>query len=120
MSEIIDLSTEGTKESTGIDTSEKKNRRKRTKSIIDTELTAPKTTEKTDTETLIIKTGDAVEIRLALLYRSSAAPDHFTGIKGNFYIWNDEVVNGRVRLTDSPSGVGNVGRIVGWVNITDI
>lgn len=115
MSEIIDLSTEGTKESTGIDTSEKKNRRKRTKSVIDTEQSVPKTTE-----TPIVKTGDVVEIRLALLYRSSAAPDHFTGIKGNFYIWNDEVVNGRVRLTDSPSGVGNVGRIVGWVNITDI
>lgn len=54
------------------------------------------------------------------MYKSSVALDYFTGIKGVFYIWSSEVVNGRVRLTDSLSGVGNVGRIIGWVNVTDI
>lgn len=89
------------------ETSEKKTRR-RTKKIID---------EVSDTT---LETGSVFETALILLYNSSAAPKHFRGIKGKFYIWSDEIVNGRVRLTDSPSGVGRVDRIIGWVNISDI
>lgn len=66
------------------------------------------------------KTGDPIDIRLALLYSSSAAPKHFTGIKGRYYIWDDTTVNGRVRLTDSPSGVGKPERIIGWVKLNNI
>lgn len=66
------------------------------------------------------KTGDYVDIRLALLYRSSAAPKQFKGIWGRYYIWNDTIVNGRVRLTDSPSGVGKPERIIGWIEVKSI
>ena len=110
--------SEADKESTDI--AEKKTRRKRTKSVINTELTDSETEESINMESSIIKTGDVFETGLTLLYKSSAAPKHFMSIKGKFYIWDDEVVNGRVRLTDSPTGIGNVNRIIGWVNVTDI
>ena len=66
------------------------------------------------------RTGDPIDIRLALLYSSSAAPKHFKGIKGRYYIWDDTTVNGRVRLTDSPSGVGKLEHIIGWVKLNNI
>ncbi|MCM1226413.1 MAG: hypothetical protein NC320_03180 [Clostridium sp.] len=89
------------------ETSEKKSRR-RSKKIID------------EVSGTTLETGGVFETSLILLYNSSAAPKHFRGIKGKFYIWNDEIVNGRIRLTDSPSGVGRADRIIGWVNISDI
>lgn len=66
------------------------------------------------------KTGDPIDIRFALLYVSSAAPKHFRGIRGRYYVWDGEQVNGRVRLTDSPSGVGKPECIIGWVNLKNI
>ena len=69
----------------------------------------------TDVPAKQFKTGSSVELRLALLYGSSAAPKHFKGIHGKFYIWSSDVVNGRIRLTDSLSGVGKPERIIGWV-----
>lgn len=66
------------------------------------------------------KTGDSVDIRLALLYSSSVAPKHFRGIKGRYYVWSGTAVNGRIRLTDSPSGVGKPERVIGWVKIKNI
>lgn len=113
----------------------KKQRRKRTKqsdNINSNSETAdvddPNTTEPIDiAETAEesapkkqYKTGDPIDIRLALLYSSSAAPKHFKGIKGRYYIWDAVTVNGRVRLTDSPSGVGKPERIIGWVKLKNI
>lgn len=68
-------------------------------------------------ESPIFDTGEAYETALTLLYASSVAPKHFRGIKGKFYIWSNEIVNGRIRLTDSPSGIGNVDRIIGWIKV---
>lgn len=69
----------------------------------------------TDKKDNLFKSGDVFETRLSLLYSSSVAPRHFRGIRGKFYIWNDEIINGRIRLTDSPSGVGKPERIIGWM-----
>lgn len=71
-------------------------------------------------EEITFQTGDVFETDLILLYSSSVAPKHFRGIKGKFYIWDDKVVNDRIRLTDSQSGVGKVERIIGWIKVSDI
>lgn len=65
-------------------------------------------------------TGDAIEIKYTFLYNTSVTPKYFKGIQGKYYVWNDEIVNGRIRLTDSLSGVGKPERIVGWVNLKSI
>lgn len=119
---------------------EKKQRRKRTKKsegtdiVGDTAESESSSFSNTESESSIgktkdfkevtadkqYKTGDPINIRLALLYSSSAAPKHFKGIKGRYYIWDDTSVNGRVRLTDSPSGVGKPECIIGWVKLNNI
>lgn len=116
-------------------TGSKKQRRKRTKQSDSTNSTAetadvsnPNSAESTNTAEMAegsapdksYKTGDPIDIRLALLYSSSVASKHFKGIRGRYYIWNDTVHNGRVRLTDSPSGVGKPERIIGWVKLKNI
>ena len=118
---------------------EKKQRRKRTKKSNDTDSavgtdesvedgsadteTTPDESDTKDSEEVPAnkyKTGDSINIRLALLYSSSVAPKHFKGIKGRYYIWDGTVVNGRVRLTDSPSDVGRPERMIGWVKLKNI
>lgn len=86
------------------------------------ETAAPAPTESVTSEISVkksvYKTGDVFETKLSLLYKSCVAPKHFKVIKGKFYIWNDEVYHGRIRLTDSPSGVGRIDRIIGWVKVS--
>lgn len=119
---------------------EKKLRRKRIKKSEDTDIVAdavkPESDDFSNTESESsksntkdfkevtvdkqYKTGDPVDIRLALLYRSSVAPKHFKGIRGRYYVWDGTAVNGRIRLTDSPSGVGKPERVIGWVKVKNI
>ncbi len=87
-----------------------------------TEIAVPAPTESVTSEIpakkSVYKTGDVFETKLSLLYKSCVAPKHSKVIKGKFYIWNDEVYHGRIRLTDSPSGVGRVDRIIGWIKVS--
>lgn len=101
----------------GFKETEKKSHRRKTKKTEAAILTneAVKTEIKNP-----IQIGDMFETRFMLLYRSSAAPKYCKGIRGRFYIWDDVVVDGRVRITDSKSGIGNLRKMLGWVNLTDI
>ncbi len=82
------------------------------------ESNEPENTETEDVKT--IKTGDVIDTSLILVYQSSVAKKHFTGIKGQFYIWDSEIVNNRIRITNSLNGVGDISKIIGWVNVKDI
>lgn len=107
--------------------SAKKKHYKRTKSAGDTAYHGLKT-ENTQTyddknvgiSDLDLNTGDVFETRLTLLYRSSVAPVPFKSIHGIFYIWDNEIVNNRIRLTNLESDIGNIKKIIGWVNVDDI
>lgn len=66
--------------------------------------------------------GMAVKLNQAVLYASSSAK---TGSvkSGTFYLYDDLVVNGRIRITNSLKNCGNtpIGKFVtGWVNLKDI
>ena len=39
---------------------------------------------------------------------------------GTFYLWDDVVKNGRIRITNAASRVGVAGQVTCWVNVADI
>lgn len=67
------------------------------------------------------KTGDVVDANMRFrLYATAVSPAPLQTIKGRFYIWDAKVVCNRIRLTDSPSGVSNPTRVIGWAKVTDL
>lgn len=70
-------------------------------------------------------TGDALRAGMALhlertnLYIASASLA-IAGVRtGTYYLWGTEVVNGRVRITNSTSNVGKYGKVTGWISVDD-
>lgn len=53
-------------------------------------------------------------------YKSSTDKDPVARKSGTFYIWSDEIKNGRVRITNAPNKVGVTGQVTAWVNREDI
>ena len=75
------------------------------------ESTTPVTPIPTSKE---LVTGENFKLTNEVFYGSSVAK---AGVKksGTFYVWSNEVVNGRVRMTNSKARVGVSGQITGWV-----
>ena len=81
------------------------------------------TTPSTSTNTSSHKAGDTVILNNTALYSSSSTSSVASTKSGTYYIYSNEVVNGRIRITNSKSNVGKtpVGNYVtGWVNTKDI
>ena len=36
---------------------------------------------------------------------------------GTYYIWDNEIINGRIRITNSKSNVGKAGQVTGWIDV---
>ena len=53
------------------------------------------------------------------LYVSSTAKTKASTKSGTYYLWDNEVINGRVRITNSTSNVGKVGQVTGWISESD-
>lgn len=105
------------------ETTEKKTRSRKSKKTETVSTTKEKAVSEATKEAVTsetakqYKTGDVFDTRFELLYKSSLAPKHIKAIRGRFYVWSGEIVDNRIRLTDSPSGIGKINRIIGWVNI---
>ena len=67
-----------------------------------------------------IVTGQKIILDNTPLYATSTATISAGTRSGTYYIWSDEQVNARVRITNSPENVGVPGQITGWVNVSDI
>lgn len=39
---------------------------------------------------------------------------------GTYYLWDDNIVNGKIRITTAKENIEKYGCIIGWVNVTDI
>ena len=74
--------------------------------------------EQTNNKTLTA--GLACKITNVSFYSSSSAKTSSTKKTGTYYVWSTEVVNGRVRMTNSKANVGKTGQITGWVNVADL
>lgn len=82
--------------------------------------TAPKEESAPSTdEAVAIKAGTALKLSKTPLFRSSTAKTASGYKTGTFYIWSDEVVKGRVRITNSKNRVGVAGQVTGWIDVAE-
>lgn len=70
-------------------------------------------------EAVTIKAGTALKLSKTPLFRSSTAKTASGYKTGTFYIWSDEVVKGRVRITNSKNRVGVAGQVTGWIDVAE-
>lgn len=63
------------------------------------------------------KAGTKLGLSNTPLYASSTADKAAGKVTGTYYLWDNEVVNGRIRITNKTSNVGKAGQVTGWVGI---
>lgn len=66
------------------------------------------------------KAGQAVKLSNTPLYATSVETKVSSTKTGTFYIWSSNVVNGRIRITNSKANVGKSGQVTGWIKVTAI
>lgn len=66
------------------------------------------------------ETGMPLNLKNVNLYFSATAKTAKIQKNGIHYVWSDEIINGRIRVTIKPEYVGVVGKVSGWVNISDL
>ncbi len=67
--------------------------------------------------------GTEVNLKSTPLYASAGAKRVSSKKTGKYYIYSDEVINGRIRITNTKANVGKtpVGTYVtGWANVSDL
>lgn len=74
----------------------------------------------TPTPTNTLQAGAKLQLSGVALYASSTTTTKSTTVTGTYYVWDDDVVNGRIRITNSTSNVGKAGQVTGWVNVSDV
>ena len=75
------------------------------------------------TTTNSLSTGSKVNLKSVELYASATATKYSSKKSGTYYIYNSEISNGRIRITNSSSNVGKTPAgtyVSGWVKVSDI
>lgn len=54
------------------------------------------------------------------MYNSEDASRRSSVVSGTYYVWSDEIVNGRIKITNKESRVGVLGQVTGWINLSDV
>lgn len=67
-----------------------------------------------------IKTGKQVELKNAKIYTRYCSFKSDISKSGTFYVWDSNIKNNRVRITNTKDGVGAPGHITGWVDVDDL
>lgn len=88
-------------------------------------ITAPTTApvEEKPAITVNVVTGKKVKLTSAPLYISSSTTKVSSKKTGTYYIYNGQIVNGRVRITNAYSRVNKTpaaSNVTGWVNVSDL
>ena len=63
-----------------------------------------------------VTAGKAVKLVSTPLYSSSTGKVPATHVNGTYYLWDDKVVKGRIRITNIKSRVGVAGQVTGWID----
>lgn len=79
---------------------------------------APKPSATVSTPTL--KVGQVVNLSNTAVYSNASTTTVSSKKTGTFYLWDNNVVNGRVKITNRADRVGKAGQVTGWMNVTDI
>lgn len=64
--------------------------------------------------------GRRLELRSVSLFANATTNTVANTITGSFWIWNNQVSNGRIRITNAANRVGVAGQITGWIRTTDL
>ena len=62
------------------------------------------------------KTGTALSLKNVKLYVSSTVSTAAKTVSGTYYVWNNEAINDRIRITSRQSYVGIPGMVTGWID----
>lgn len=87
-----------------------------------TTTTKPATTTKPTTQptTNTYKSGSKITLSSTPVYISATATKIASHKSGTYYLWDNKVTNGRIRITNSTANVGKSGQVTGWVKVADI
>lgn len=64
--------------------------------------------------------GKTIELELCTVYPRFGSRKSSTKKTGTFYLWDNKVVNNRIRLTSNPDGIGKLGYLTGWVDVENV
>lgn len=64
-----------------------------------------------------VSAGKKLTLKGVDLYTSASVRAKSSTKSGTFYVWSDEVVNGRVRITNKKANVGVEGQVTGWIDV---
>lgn len=64
--------------------------------------------------------GKKITLNNTPCYSSETAKEAYGTKTGSFYLWDNVVRNGRIRITNSLSRVGVAGQVTCWINIADV
>ena len=67
-----------------------------------------------------IVAGKKVALNNTPCYSSETAKEAYGTKTGSFYLWDNVVRNGRIRITNKPERVGVAGQVTCWINIADV
>lgn len=71
-------------------------------------------------DSLEIKAGKKVTLNNANIYPTPKSVKSAGTKTGVFFLWSDDLINGKVRITTSPENINKPGCITGWVNVVDL
>lgn len=63
-----------------------------------------------------LSAGSKLSLKNVDLYASSTNKNAACKKSGTYYVWNTEVINNRIRITNSTSNVGKSGQVTGWIS----
>lgn len=54
------------------------------------------------------------------LYVSATSKDEAKKISGKYFLWSDEVISGRVKITNKEENIGVSGQVTGWIDKSEV
>lgn len=90
-----------------------------TVSAIKTETPKPTTPAPSTPVVTTITAGTKLTLKNVALYASSGAATKAATRSGTYYVWSKDVINNRIRITNSTANVGKSGQVTGWISYAD-
>lgn len=64
--------------------------------------------------------GQKITLKSTPIYLSSTAKTYSSKYTGTYYLWDDAVINNRIKITSKPEYVGVANKVSAWMNVSDI
>lgn len=77
------------------------------------------TSSSTSSANNTIKAGQKITLKNTKCYRTAYAANETMIRSGIYWLWSDEVVNGRVKITNKAERVGVSGQVTAWIKVAD-